>query len=121
MRRTLDLPQVMSTLTVNAPAMRAALSLDMLATDLAYYLVRRGLPFREAHHASGRCVAAAEAKSLALADLPLEDFASAHPLFGKDVKEVFDFERSVEQYTAAGGTARAAVAAQASALRQWLA
>lgn len=55
---------VMSTLTVNADKMRAALSVDMLATDLAYYLVRKGVPFRDAHSLSGECVALAETKGV---------------------------------------------------------
>nr|KAG5695487.1 hypothetical protein BaRGS_011329 [Batillaria attramentaria] len=47
---------------INPSAMEKALSADMLATDLAYYLVRKGIPFREAHSLAGECVAAAEKK-----------------------------------------------------------
>lgn len=53
---------VVSTLSVNPSKMRAALTTDMLATDLADYLVRKGVPFRETHHISGRAVAMTESK-----------------------------------------------------------
>ena len=55
---------MLSTLTVNKDKMRSALSMDMLATDLAYYLVRKGVPFREAHGLAGKCVARSEAKGV---------------------------------------------------------
>lgn len=45
----------------------------MLATDLAYYLVRKGVPFREAHHVAGKIVAQAEKKGVLLHDLTLEE------------------------------------------------
>ena len=54
--------------------MQAALSADMLATDIAYYLVRKGVPFREAHGLSGCCVALAEKKGCAMTALTVEDF-----------------------------------------------
>ena len=53
---------VLSTLSVNGDRMKAALSPDMLATDLADYLVRKGVPFRQTHHISGRAVILAEQK-----------------------------------------------------------
>ena len=51
---------VVSTLEINSKRMRKALDPSMLATDLADYLVRKGVPFRETHHISGRVVAFAE-------------------------------------------------------------
>ena len=53
----------MSTLTTHEDKMRAGLSVDMLATDVAYYLVRKGVPFRTAHALSGKCIALAETKA----------------------------------------------------------
>lgn len=50
-----------------------ALTFDMLATDLAYYLVRKSVPFREAHHIAGQVVAAAENRSVEMCDLTLEE------------------------------------------------
>uniref|UniRef100_K1QBQ2 Argininosuccinate lyase n=1 Tax=Magallana gigas TaxID=29159 RepID=K1QBQ2_MAGGI len=67
---------VLSTLKIYGDKMRQALSPEMLATDIAYYLVRKGIPFREAHGLSGMCVALAEKKQCPLSSLSLEDFKS---------------------------------------------
>lgn len=111
---------VMSTLQINQGVMEAALSPDMLATDLAYYLVRKGMPFREAHGVSGQAVFAAESKKIALNQLTVEDLSAVSPLFGSDVSSVWDYMSSVEQYSAPGGTAKSSVAAQVEHLRDWL-
>ncbi|XP_010784914.1 argininosuccinate lyase [Notothenia coriiceps] len=110
----------MSTLKINQSVMQAALSPDMLATDLAYYLVRQGVPFREAHGISGKAVFAAESKNVALNQLTLEDLSALSPLFGSDVSLVWDYSSSVEQYQAPGGTAKSSVSAQLDHLRDWL-
>jgi argininosuccinate lyase len=81
----------------------------MLATDLAYYLVRKSLPFREAHHVVGSVVRMAEEKECEMKDLSLEELKTLHALFDADVKDVWDYERSVEQYQADGGTSKNAV------------
>lgn len=112
---------VISTLNVQADTMRAALSLDMLATDLAYYLVRKGVPFREAHHKAGEAVSMAEKKGCSLSELTVEDYASIHAEFTADVVDIWNFEHSVEQYTAKGGTAKSAVLEQVAALKELLA
>jgi len=62
----------------------------LLATDLADYLVARGVPFRQAHHAIGNLVAMAEKSSRALNELALDDFKRAHPAFEADVLGIFD-------------------------------
>ncbi|KAI5622385.1 argininosuccinate lyase isoform X1, partial [Silurus asotus] len=111
---------VMSTLEVNQKAMEAALSPDMLATDLAYYLVRKGMPFREAHSCSGKAVFQAESKGVPLNQLTMEDLHTASPLFGSDVSALWDYTSSVEQYSASGGTARSSVTAQIEQMRAWL-
>lgn len=104
---------VISTLSVDSEKMRAALTMDMLATDLADYLVRKGVPFRETHHISGEAVAMAEKEGLSGIDqLTLEQYKQIDPRFGADVVAVFDFETSVERRTAIGGTARSAVESQ---------
>lgn len=61
------------------------LSADMLATDLAEYLVRKGVPFRETHHISGAAVKMAEDRGCALSDLTVQDLQTIHPLFTDDV------------------------------------
>lgn len=68
----------------------------LLATDLADYLVRKGLPFRQAHHAVGAVVALAERKKLALSDITVADYQSVNKLFEGDVKEVFDLKQALK-------------------------
>jgi argininosuccinate lyase len=87
--------------------------MDMLATDLAEYLVRKGVPFRETHHISGTCVRMAEEQGLSgIHQLGLEKLQSVDKRFEKDVMEVFDFEKSVELRESTGGTARKCVLKQ---------
>lgn len=64
------------------------LSADMLATDLAEYLVRKGVPFRETHHISGAAVKLAEDRGVPMSDLTSADLKGIHPLFEADVAEV---------------------------------
>ena len=111
---------VLSTLTVNAAAMRAALSSEMLATDLAEYLVRKGVTFRDAHHVAGAAVRMAEVQGVALPDLPLEELQTLHKVFDEDVSGVWSFENSVERRDVPGGTSRRAVEEQIEQLRSWL-
>jgi len=108
---------VIATLEVHGEKMRAALTMDVLATDLADYLVRKGIPFRETHHISGRAVALAESRRCQLNDLTLQDFKSLHEEFSEDVFGVFDFEASVERRQAIGGTSRKMVDRQIDVLR----
>ncbi|KAK9347989.1 L-Aspartase-like protein [Lipomyces starkeyi] len=113
---------VLSTLKVNAEKMLAALTPDMLATDLADYLVRKGVPFRETHHISGAVVRLAEVMAVGGIDkLSLEELQSVDARFGEDVRgEVFDYEKSVERRNAIGGTAKSAVLDQVSRIRKLL-
>ncbi len=101
-----------ATARFNHDRMHAALDEPMLATDLADYLVARGVPFREAHHAVGALVREAEGRGATLSALPLGSYRSAHPSFGDDAKSVFDFARSAAARRAAGGTAPDAVREQ---------
>lgn len=110
---------VISTLNINKDNMKKALTMDMLATDLADYLVRKGVPFRETHHISGECVSKAENNKLSGIDqLTHEQFKEIDSRFEQDVMEVFDFESSVERRTAIGGTAKSAVLKQLASLKQ---
>jgi len=112
---------VLATLTVNPPYMRAALVPEMLATDLAEYLVRKGVPFRDAHHVAGAAVQMAELQGIPLSDLELADLQKLHGAFEVDVVDVWSFERSVERRSVDGGSSRRAVLAQIDRLRTWLA
>ncbi|PKU33526.1 hypothetical protein llap_16168 [Limosa lapponica baueri] len=111
---------VISTLQINKENMEKALSPEMLSTDLALYLVRKGMPFRQAHTAAGKAVHLAESKGITINNLTLEDLKSISPLFGSDVSQVFNIVNSVEQYTAMGGTAKSSVTAQIEQLRELL-
>lgn len=95
---------VIQTMRVNAEKMRAALDESMLATDLAEYLARRGVPFRQAHHIVGGLVKLAETRGVKLSALSLEDFRSASNAFDDDVYGVFDFDASVKSRNVFGGT-----------------
>lgn len=105
---------MVTTLRLQPERMQAALSTDMLATDLADYLVHKGMPFREAHEVIGRAVRQAEQERITLAELPLTTFQSLSSLFAEDVTSVFDFSASVARRSAIGGTAPAAVRQQIS-------
>jgi argininosuccinate lyase len=109
---------VLSTLKIDSVRMRAALSTDMLATDLAEYLVRRGVPFRETHHIAGAAVKAAEQQRKELSALSLAELQAIHPKFEADVAGVFNMEACVDLRTATGGTSRKAVLEQISKLKQ---
>lgn len=119
--------------------MRAALTDDMLATDLADYLVRKGVstsvipalslphthtsscpqvPFRETHHISGRAVALAEKNKCNLSDITFEQYRELSDKFEPDVIEsVFNFENSVEKRDAIGGPSRKGIERQVEYLK----
>lgn len=100
--------------------MKAALTADMLATDVADYLVVKGVPFRQTHHIAGTVVRKAEEKGVSIAELELPDLEQISPQFEADIVDVFDFERSVERRTAQGGTSRSSVLGQISAIEAYL-
>lgn len=91
---------------------RGAMDTQLLATDLADYLVRRGVPFRSAHEAVATLVGISEEQGIPLDQLPHDVFVSVHEGFQPDVTEIFDWERSVDARGVAGGTARSAVLEQ---------
>jgi argininosuccinate lyase len=108
---------VLATLTVNEERMKSGLDASMLATDLADYLVRKGVPFRETHHVAGEAVRMAEDKGVPLTSLTASDLAPLHDMFAEDVTDVWSFEASVESRDSDGGTSRRSVLAQVEALR----
>ncbi len=108
-------------ISVNADRMRdAARDGFATATDLADYLVKKGLPFRDAHEAVALAVRHAEGLGRDLADLRIDDLRRFSPLIGDDVFAVLTLEGSVASRNHAGGTApaqvRAAIAAARAAL-----
>jgi argininosuccinate lyase len=111
---------IIHTLKLNPDKMRAALTEDMLATDLADYLVRKGLPFRQAHHVVGQAVQMAAQQNVGLAHLSVESLSELSDLFTSDVQSVFDFESSIARRSAPGGTAPSAVVEQIQSAKTWL-
>jgi len=112
--------EVVRTLRVNGVRMAAALDAGMLSTDLADYLVRKGVPFRESHRIVGTAVRLAEKRGVQLSDLDLAQYQRIDDRFEQDLQEVFDFQASVDRRSALGGTARSAVEAQISQALQLL-
>ncbi len=111
---------VIRTLRIDPDRMRAAITPDMLATDLAYYLVDKGVPFREAHHVVGQVVRRAEEIGVPISQLPLAELQAISGYFEADVADVWDVEAAVERRHAIGGTAREAVQAQIETAKQIL-
>ncbi|RWD48669.1 MAG: argininosuccinate lyase, partial [Mesorhizobium sp.] len=120
---TLDLMLAATTgmvrdMTVNAAAMKKAAGAGhATATDLADWLVRNlSLPFREAHHVTGRAVALAEEKKVGLEKLSLEDLRSIHPGITEGIFSVLAVQNSVKSRVSFGGTAPSEVKKQ---IRYW--
>jgi argininosuccinate lyase len=107
---------------VKADAMeRAALKGYATATDLADYLVKKGLPFRDAHETVAHAVKTALALGVDLAQLPLETLRGFHPAIGTDVFEVLTLRGSLAARQGLGGTAPAQVRTQVERHRARLA
>ncbi len=106
---------MMQGITVNADAMRAAASQGFAtATDLADYLVKKGLPFRDAHEVVAHAVLTCERRGCDLSDLSLQELQAFHNSIADDIHEVLTLEGSVSARNHVGGTApeRVKVAAQ---------
>jgi argininosuccinate lyase len=99
-------------LTFRTERMRAAVTSVMMATDLADYLVLKGITFRESHAAVGSLVRQAEEARVELHELPLAAFFAAHAAFGSDVLDALSAQASVDRRAVPGGTAVSAVREQ---------
>jgi argininosuccinate lyase len=111
----LTLPAVagaVATAALQPERMRADMDAQLLATDLADYLVRRGVPFRTSHEVIGRLVRKAETLGVALSELDLAALRAEHEAFEADVRSVFDWEASTDARDVAGGTSGRAVRQQ---------
>jgi argininosuccinate lyase len=109
-----------ATLTMNRERMAGALSSAMMATDLADYLVRKRVTFREAHGAVGRLVREAEEAGVELSALPFSSFRAAHAAFQQDVLGELDPIASLRHRELPGGTGPKAVKAQIEAAERAL-
>jgi argininosuccinate lyase len=115
------LPPMLGSLTFRAERMREAAGAHYsTATDLADYLVRQGLPFREAHEVVGRAVRHAIARGRELADLPLEELRQFSARIGPDVYPALTVEASLRARAVWGGTAPEAVREQLARVRALL-
>ncbi|HEY5540097.1 MAG TPA: argininosuccinate lyase [Coriobacteriia bacterium] len=113
---------MLGTMRVNAEKMRAAAQGGfMAATDIADYLVGKGMPFREAHEVVGRLVLACEREGRSLQELSAADFAEHASEFGADVVDAVDIDRLVARRTTVGGTGHEAVRAQLASANDALA
>lgn len=101
-----------ATLTFQRERMRLAVTSAMMATDLADYLVRRRVTFREAHAAVGQLVREAEEAGVELSALPATSFSRAHPELGPDALAELSPEHSMRHREVVGGTGPDALAAQ---------
>jgi argininosuccinate lyase len=109
---------LIKTLKINASRMEQAMSGSyVLATDLADYLVKKGLPFRQAHEIVGKLVQYAINKNKGFHELSLDEYRNFSPIFADDVYGI-TAEASVEARNAAGGTAPKQVAAALSRARK---
>jgi len=109
-------------ITFRPDRMRKALASGFLnATELADYLVTKGMPFREAHHVSGRSVALAEEKGCGLEDLSLDELQALSPLIEEDVFVALDYDTAVARRNVPGGTGPQSVARQLENIKRWLA
>jgi argininosuccinate lyase len=95
----------LATLQVNPQRLTAALDPALFATDLADYLVEKGVPFRLAHELVGKVVRLAEEESVSIDRLPIAAYQSVSSLFEADLYTIFDPLRSVSRRRATGGTA----------------
>ncbi|WKS68681.1 argininosuccinate lyase [Corynebacterium accolens] len=110
---------LVSTLSFNEDRMRELAPRGFtLATDLAEWMVRQGVPFREAHEASGACVRIAEERGVDLVDLTDEELKGVDKRLTPEVREVLTIDGAVASRTTKGGTAGVRVAEQRETVRQ---
>jgi argininosuccinate lyase len=113
--------EMVSGIVVKPAAMeRAARRGYATATDLADYLARKGLPFRDAHEAVARAVKIALARGVDLAELPPAELRALHPLIGDDAQSALTLRGSLDARALAGGTAPSQVRAQIERHRERL-
>ena len=113
--------RIVAALEPNTAAMRAAAEKGFaVATDFADYLVRRDVPFRDAHEIVGKAVALAVERDVGLDEIPLGDLQTLCPVVGADVYGVLTLDGAVAARDHVGGTAPKAVAAAIEAARRYL-
>ena len=113
--------RMMEEIKFNARAMNRALKEGFLnATELADYLVGKGIPFRQAHHITGNIVAYAEKKGVGLEDLTIQEFKQFSEEIEDDVYMALDFKQAVGRRETPGGTGPQSVERQIKWARDWI-
>ena len=113
---------MLETMTVNADVMLAQASRGFTAaTDVADYLAKKGMPFREAHEVVGKLVLYCEKHGKGLEDLTAEEFKAASPLFGDDIAQDLDPAGIANARVTYGGTGEKAVRVQLGEAKERLA
>ncbi len=105
-------------ITTRPERMRQAIDSTLMATDLADYLVYKGIPFRESHNIVGQVIRAAEERHLPLHEMSLDVYQALCPAFEADLYQVFDPSRSVEKRNSIGGTSPHAVKEQITRIKK---
>jgi argininosuccinate lyase len=121
-RAALDVFSAMlAKIEINRGRMEAAASdPNLLATDMAEYLAKKGMPFREAHEIVGKLAAHGAKAKLPLNQIPIAELKKVSPLFDVDVANLFDVRRSLAARTAIGAPAPGNIAAQIARWRKLL-
>ncbi|MGQ9614843.1 MAG: argininosuccinate lyase [Spirochaetota bacterium] len=115
--------EVVKGLVINYERINKALDQSkgmLFATDLADYLVEKGVPFRKAHQVVGRIVRYAEQKNISFQLIPIREYRRFCPDFDEDVYKVFDYLRSVNRHDVEGGTALKRVAEEITRIEEEL-
>jgi argininosuccinate lyase len=108
---------VVSTMAPVKDRLESVLVPEMLATDIAEYLVRKGVPFRETHHVAGAAVKLAEERNIPLDKLTVADLKTLHEKFEDDVAKIWSYQNSAESRNSVGGSSKARVLEQISSIR----
>jgi argininosuccinate lyase len=113
--------QVVKTLAVNSKKIASTLDSSLFATDLADYLVRKGLPFRKAHEVIGNIVKTCLQQKKQLSELSARDLGRFSTLFDESVKRVFDWGEALRHRGVSGGTSPASVGWQIAMAKKMVA
>lgn len=114
------LAPLVATLAVHPTRMRGAVDESLLSTDLAFYLVRKGLPFRESHTLVAQLIRLSLTQQRPLSHWPLSALRRHSRLFQPDVKAVFDVKSSLARRSLPGGTGLRALRQQLKLARKAL-
>jgi argininosuccinate lyase len=111
---------LIESMNVRTEKIAGQLEPGLLATELADYLTRRGLPFRDAHEVAGRVVLLSEQRGLALTELGLAELREASPIFEDDVFATLSFKSALGKRVVPGSTGPHVLAEQLAAARRLL-